>query len=104
MTMNFKSHQLLCARACHLHGQLTVFVFFSPFCRFQVFTRLFSCSLSVSLSLSSLQRILAQGSCQIDHAIDDLEGAEAYDTAMIMVEFEDGKTAVIDVCRQAPYG
>ena len=70
---------------------------------FDNFTRL-SVSLSVSLSLSSLQRILAQGSCQIDHAIDDLEGAEAYDTAMIMVEFEDGKTAVIDVCRQAPYG
>lgn len=55
-------------------------------------------------SLSLLQRILAQGSCQIDHAIDDLEGAEAYDTAMIMVEFEGGRTAVIDVCRQAPYG
>ncbi|CAM9176211.1 unnamed protein product [Pylaiella littoralis] len=53
---------------------------------------------------SEPKRILAQGSCQIDHAIDGLEGAEAFDTAMIMVEFEDGKTAVIDVCRQAPYG
>lgn len=51
-----------------------------------------------------LQRILASGSCQIDHAIDELDGAEAYDTAMIMVEFERGRTAVIDVCRQAPYG
>lgn len=55
------------------------------------------------LSLAS-QRILASGSCQIDHAIEELEGAEAYDTAAIMVEFEGGKTAVIDVCRQAPYG
>ena len=51
-----------------------------------------------------LQRILASGSCQIDHAIDALDGAEAYDTAMVMVEFEGGRTAVIDVCRQAPYG
>lgn len=59
---------------------------------------------SLTLSLSLLQRILAQGSCQIDHAIDDLDGAEAFDTAMIMVEFEGGRTAVIDVCRQAPYG
>lgn len=50
------------------------------------------------------QRILASGSCQIDHAIDELDGAEAFDTAMIMVEFEGGRTAVIDVCRQAPYG
>ncbi|CAM9196965.1 unnamed protein product [Ectocarpus sp. 6 AP-2014] len=49
-------------------------------------------------------RILAQGSCQIDHAIETLDGPEAFDTAMIMVEFEGGKTAVIDVCRQAPYG
>lgn len=49
-------------------------------------------------------RILASGSCQIDHAIDELDGAEAFDTAMIMVEFEGGRTAVIDVCRQAPYG
>ena len=50
------------------------------------------------------QRILASGSCQIDHAIDQLEGPEAYDTAMVMVEFDRGRTAVIDVCRQAPYG
>lgn len=55
-------------------------------------------------SSRGLQRILASGSCQIDHAIDSLEGAEAFDTAMIMVEFEGGRQAVIDVCRQAPYG
>lgn len=61
-------------------------------------------SLYPSGSPGWLQRILAQGSCQIDHAIDDLQGPEAFDTAMVMVEFESGKTAVIDVCRQAPYG
>lgn len=54
--------------------------------------------------LSRAQRILAQGSCQIDHAIESLEGPEAYDTANIMVEYENGKTAIIDVCRQAVYG
>ncbi|CAN0094401.1 unnamed protein product, partial [Discosporangium mesarthrocarpum] len=53
---------------------------------------------------SEPKRILASGSCHIDHSIDELEGPEAYDTATIMVEYEGGKTAVIDVCRQAPYG
>lgn len=79
----------LCLSVC-----LTLF----PLSSFPVSTRL-------SLSLSGwLQRILAQGSCQIDHEIESLDGPEAFDTAMIMVEFESGKTAVIDVCRQAPYG
>lgn len=50
------------------------------------------------------QRILATGSCHIDHAIENLEGPEAYDTATIMVEYENGRMAVIDVCRQAVYG
>lgn len=54
--------------------------------------------------LCKLKRILASGSCQIDKAIEELDGAEAYDTAMVMVEYPGGKTAVIDVCRQAPYG
>lgn len=54
--------------------------------------------------LPRVQRILAQGSCQIDHAIESLEGPEAFDTANIMVEYENGKTAIIDVCRQAVYG
>jgi len=48
--------------------------------------------------------ILASGSCQIDPAIMSLEGAEAYDTAMVIMRFANGKEATIDVCRQAPYG
>jgi Oxidoreductase family, C-terminal alpha/beta domain len=51
-----------------------------------------------------LQRILAVGSCHIDSAIRTLPGPEAYDTATIVVEYENGRTATIDVCRQAPYG
>jgi myo-inositol 2-dehydrogenase/D-chiro-inositol 1-dehydrogenase len=53
---------------------------------------------------SEPQRILAVGSCQIDKAIEVLEGPEAYDTATIIVEYEGGRTATIDVCRQAVYG
>lgn len=41
---------------------------------------------------------------QISPEIKDLPGAEAYDTANIMVRFVNGKEAIIDVCRQAPYG
>ena len=48
--------------------------------------------------------ILAKGSCQIDDAIKGLDGAEAFDTAMVMMKFANGKDAMIDVCRQAPYG
>lgn len=40
----------------------------------------------------------------MDRAIEELEGPEAYDTATIIVEYEGGKLAMIDVCRQAPYG
>jgi myo-inositol 2-dehydrogenase / D-chiro-inositol 1-dehydrogenase len=50
------------------------------------------------------QRILAVGSCHIDRSIEVLPGPEAYDTATIIVEYENGRTATIDVCRQAPYG
>mmetsp|Transcript_29387 Transcript_29387/g.78969 ORF Transcript_29387/g.78969 Transcript_29387/m.78969 type:complete len:409 (-) Transcript_29387:326-1552(-) len=48
--------------------------------------------------------ILAVGSCQIDPAIKQLEGAEAFDTAHIMVKYPGDKVAIVDVCRQAPYG
>jgi len=48
--------------------------------------------------------ILATGSCQIDKAIEVLPGAEAYDTATVLMKFANGKDAMIDVCRQAPYG
>merc|ERR1712078_706526 len=46
----------------------------------------------------------ASGSCHIDKKILELEGPEAYDTANIMVRYANGKEAIIDVCRQAPYG
>jgi len=48
--------------------------------------------------------ILATGSCQIDPAINVLPGPEAFDTATILMKFANGKDAMIDVCRQAPYG
>jgi len=49
-------------------------------------------------------QIMALGTCQIDKAIEGLPGPEAYDTATIIMKFANGKDAVIDVCRQAPYG
>ena len=33
-----------------------------------------------------------------------LEGPEAFDTATIVVKYKKGRTAMIDVCRQATYG
>lgn len=48
--------------------------------------------------------ILASGSCHIDTRIEALPGAEAYDTANIIVRYAGGREAIIDVCRQAPYG
>lgn len=48
--------------------------------------------------------ILAFGSCHIDKSIEELEDSEAYDTAACMIKYANGKTAIIDVCRQAPYG
>ncbi|KAG5185390.1 hypothetical protein JKP88DRAFT_180514 [Tribonema minus] len=53
---------------------------------------------------SEPKKILAVGSCHIDKSIKTLPGPEAYDTATIIVEYEGGRTATIDVCRQAPYG
>jgi hypothetical protein len=40
----------------------------------------------------------------VSPGIDGLPGPEAYDTANIIVRFAGGKDAIIDVCRQAPYG
>lgn len=48
--------------------------------------------------------ILASGSCHVSPEIRRLEGPEAYDTANVIVRFENGKEVIIDVCRQAPYG
>merc|ERR1719393_799924 len=48
--------------------------------------------------------ILASGSCHIDKKILELEGPEAFDTASIIVRYENGKDAIIDVCRRATYG
>ena len=44
--------------------------------------------------------IMATGSCHIDKNIEELEGAEAFDTATCMVRYPKGVTAMIDVCRQ----
>lgn len=48
--------------------------------------------------------ILASGSCHIDSGIKELDGPEAFDTANIIVRYAGGREAIIDVCRQAPYG
>eukprot|EP00640_Fibrocapsa_japonica_P003799 CAMPEP_0113937510 /NCGR_PEP_ID=MMETSP1339-20121228/4123_1 /TAXON_ID=94617 /ORGANISM="Fibrocapsa japonica" /LENGTH=368 /DNA_ID=CAMNT_0000940307 /DNA_START=244 /DNA_END=1347 /DNA_ORIENTATION=- /assembly_acc=CAM_ASM_000762 len=50
------------------------------------------------------EEILAIGSCHVDKRLEELKGAEAYDTATILIKFEGGRTATIDVCRQAVYG
>lgn len=46
------------------------------------------------------ESILAFGSCHVDPRIQELPGAEAFDTAVIVVKYAGGKTATIDVCRQ----
>ena len=49
--------------------------------------------------------ILGVGSCHIDKAIEELEEpTERFDTAAIVIKYPSGRTAMIDVCRQAPYG
>mmetsp|Transcript_19 Transcript_19/g.39 ORF Transcript_19/g.39 Transcript_19/m.39 type:complete len:447 (-) Transcript_19:322-1662(-) len=50
------------------------------------------------------EAILAYGACMIDKEIEKLPGAEAYDTASVIIKYPGGKHAFIDVCRQAPYG
>merc|ERR1719201_1985720 len=47
--------------------------------------------------------VLATGSSQVSD-IGDLEGPEAFDAASCIVRFENGKDAIIDVCRKATYG
>jgi len=49
-------------------------------------------------------RVFATGGCHVDPNIRHLEGAEAFDTANILVDFEGGVVASIDVCRKAVYG
>lgn len=48
--------------------------------------------------------ILSLGSCHIDKSIEVLDGSEKYDTAACLVRYPNGKTAMIDVCRQSSYG
>jgi myo-inositol 2-dehydrogenase / D-chiro-inositol 1-dehydrogenase len=52
-------------------------------------------------------KIYATGACNVDKQILELKGSnpsEAIDTANILVEFESGSTATIQVCRRATYG
>ncbi|KAG5185797.1 oxidoreductase [Tribonema minus] len=52
-------------------------------------------------------QVYATGACNVDQAILELKGSnpsEAIDTANILVEFESGSTATIQVCRKATYG
>ena len=49
-------------------------------------------------------RVLATGACNVDPTIADLEAPECYDSANIIVKFENGKECIIDVCRKAVYG
>lgn len=48
--------------------------------------------------------ILASGLNCVSEEIRNLDGPEKYDTAHIIVRFANGREAMIDVCRQAPYG
>ncbi|KAG5184863.1 oxidoreductase [Tribonema minus] len=52
-------------------------------------------------------KIYATGACNVDKAILELKDSnpsEAIDTANILIEFESGSTATIQVCRRATYG
>merc|ERR1711908_157768 len=49
-------------------------------------------------------RVLATGACNVDPSIADLEAPECYDSANIIVKFENGKECIIDACRKAVYG
>ena len=51
------------------------------------------------------QEILALGTNHVDKSLLGLdEDAERYDTSAILIRFQNDKTAIIDTCRQAPYG
>lgn len=47
------------------------------------------------------QEIFATGSCHIDKSIEVLPAPECFDTATVVVKYKEGRTAMIDVCRQA---
>ncbi|CAM9510035.1 unnamed protein product [Sphacelaria rigidula] len=52
-------------------------------------------------------KVYATGACNVDKSIEALKDSnpsEAIDTANILVEFESGSTATIQVCRRATYG
>ncbi|CAM9738767.1 unnamed protein product [Ectocarpus sp. 6 AP-2014] len=52
-------------------------------------------------------RVYATGACNVDKSILELKDSnpsEAIDTANILIEFESGSTATIQVCRKATYG
>jgi myo-inositol 2-dehydrogenase/D-chiro-inositol 1-dehydrogenase len=52
-------------------------------------------------------KIYATGSCQVDEEIlqlKDSNPSEAIDTANILIEFQSGSSATIQVCRRATYG
>lgn len=52
-------------------------------------------------------KVYATGACNIDKRILELKNSnpsEAIDTANILIEFENGATATIQVCRKATYG
>ena len=48
--------------------------------------------------------ILASGMNCVSPDIADFDGPEKYDTASVIIKFANGREAMIDVCRQAPYG
>ncbi|KAJ8601884.1 hypothetical protein CTAYLR_002640 [Chrysophaeum taylorii] len=56
------------------------------------------------LMASEPTEILASGMTCVSDDIVDLDGPERYDTANIICRFSNGREAIIDVCRQAPYG
>lgn len=53
------------------------------------------------------ESIFAVGSCHVDFELLTApvkEPSERFDTAAIIVQYPHGRQAIIDVCRQAPYG
>ena len=56
------------------------------------------------LMASEPTEILASGITAVSPEIRDFEGPEKFDTATIVVKFANDREAIIDVCRQAPYG
>lgn len=60
--------------------------------------------LSRFLMASEPIEVMASGSNCVSPEIRGFEGPEKYDTAHMIVRFANGREAIIDVCRQAPYG